>query len=160
MRMGEECEIADTNYNLNKLNQSMITRFMSIFRDPNVAKHLFLLYDKYVIVSADKVPNNILFVCKSHQIDCLKKELGIDNSVGNPTYTPTTRKKEEILDTHRSVYVPFEYQPKMKSWIYDQSTGFLNYTSVLSNSAMLLGLPHAPVGKVEVITSKVIWSPP
>jgi membrane-bound ClpP family serine protease len=66
MRMGEECEIADTNYNLNKLNQSMITRFMSIFRDPNVAKHLFLLYDKYVIVSADKVPNNILFVCKSH----------------------------------------------------------------------------------------------
>jgi hypothetical protein len=55
--MGEACEIADTNYNLNKLNQSMITRFMSIFRDPNVAKHLSLLYDKYVIVSADKVPN-------------------------------------------------------------------------------------------------------
>ena len=106
MRMGEECEVADTNQNFTKLNESMITRSMSIFRDPNVAKHLSLLDDKYTIVSADKVPNNIVFVCKSHQVDCLEKELGIVNYVGNPTYTPTTHKKGEILDNHRSVYVP------------------------------------------------------
>jgi hypothetical protein len=43
-----------------------------------------------VIVSADKAPNNIVFVCKSHYIYCLVKELGIDNSLGNSTYTPTT----------------------------------------------------------------------
>jgi hypothetical protein len=54
-------------------------RSTSIFKDPNVAKHLSLLQDKYVIVSADKAPNNIGFVCKSHSIDCLIKELGIDN---------------------------------------------------------------------------------
>ena len=41
-------------------------------------------------------------------------------------------------------YVPLEFQPKMKNWIYHHSTGFLNYTSVLSNSAILLGLPNAP----------------
>jgi hypothetical protein len=29
----------------------MITRSTSIFKDPNVAKHLSLLHDKYVIVS-------------------------------------------------------------------------------------------------------------
>ena len=52
----------------------MITRSTSIFKDPNVAKHLSLLHDKYVIVSADKSPNNIVFVCKSHYIDCLIKE--------------------------------------------------------------------------------------
>ena len=46
--------------------------------------------------------NNIVFVFKSHYIECLIKELGIDNSLGNPTYTPTTRTKEEILDNHRS----------------------------------------------------------
>ena len=34
----------------------------SIFMDPNVAKHLSLLHDKYVIVSADKAPN-ILCLC-------------------------------------------------------------------------------------------------
>jgi hypothetical protein len=28
-------------------------------------------------------------------------------------------------------YVPLEFQPKMKNWIYHHSTGFLNYTSVL-----------------------------
>ena len=70
--------------------------------------HLFLLHDKYVIVSANKVPNNIVFVCKSHYIDCLIKELGIDNSLGNPTYTSTTLAKEEIQDNHRSVLCSFE----------------------------------------------------
>jgi hypothetical protein len=66
----------------------MITRSTSIFKDPNVAKYLSLLHDKYVTVSA--APNNIVFLCKSHYIDCLIKELGIDNSVGNPRYIPTT----------------------------------------------------------------------
>jgi hypothetical protein len=33
----------------------------------------------------------------------LIKELGIDNSLGNPTYTPTTLTKEEILHNQRSV---------------------------------------------------------
>jgi hypothetical protein len=73
-----------------KLSGSMSTRSTSIFKDPNVAKHLSLLHDKYVIVSADKAPNNIVVVCKSYYIDCLIKELGIDTLVGNPTYTPTT----------------------------------------------------------------------
>jgi hypothetical protein len=35
----------------------------SIFKDTNVAEHLSLLHDKYVIVSADKAPNNIVCVC-------------------------------------------------------------------------------------------------
>jgi hypothetical protein len=63
--------------------------------------------DKYVIISTDKAPNNIVFVCKSHYKDCLIKELGIDTLVGNPTYTPTTLTKEEILDNHRSVLYYF-----------------------------------------------------
>ena len=46
-----------------KLSGSMSTRSTSIFKDPNVAKHLSLLHDKYVIVSTDKAPITILFVC-------------------------------------------------------------------------------------------------
>jgi hypothetical protein len=80
------------------LSGSMSTRSTSIVEDPTVAKHLSLLHDKYVIVSADMAPKNIVFVCKSHYIDCLVKEFGIDNSVGSPTYTPTKLTKEEILD--------------------------------------------------------------
>ena len=78
-------------------------------------------------------------MCKSHYINCLIKELDIDNSLGKPTYTPTTLTKEEIVDNHRSVLFPLEFQPKRKNWIYHHSTGFLNYTSVLSNSGYIAG---------------------
>ena len=62
---------------------------------------------------------NIVYVCKSHYIDCLIKEFGIDNLLGNPIYTPTTLTTEEILDNYRPVfYVPLKFQPKMKNWIY------------------------------------------
>ena len=93
----------------------MSTRSTSIFKDPNVAKHLSLLHDKYkmyVIVFADKAPNNIVFVCKLHYVDCLIKELGIDNLLGNPTYTLTTLMKEEILDNRRSVLRSFGISTK------------------------------------------------
>jgi hypothetical protein len=90
----------------------MSTRFTSIFKDPNVAKHLSLLHDKFIIVSADKAPNNIVFVCISHYVDYLIKELSIGNSLGNITYTPTTPTKEEILDNHRSVLCSFGISTK------------------------------------------------
>jgi hypothetical protein len=85
---------------IKKFSGSMSTRSTSIFKNTNVAKHLSLLHDNYVIVSTDKAPNNIVFA--------------------------------------------LEFQPKMKNWIYHHSTGFLKYTSALSNSAILLGLPNAP----------------
>jgi hypothetical protein len=42
----------------------------------------------------------------------LINELGIDNSLGNPTYTLTTLTKEEILDNHRSVLCSFGISTK------------------------------------------------
>jgi len=93
-------------------------------------------HDKYVVVPADKDPNNIVVVRKSHYIDCLIKELGIGNSLGSPTYFPTT-----IIGLF---CVTLEFQSKMKNWIYLHSTGFLSHTSVLANSVLLLELPNAP----------------
>ena len=52
----------------------MSTRITSICKDPNVAKHLFLLHDNYAIVSPDKATNNISCVCKLHYVDCFIKE--------------------------------------------------------------------------------------
>ena len=54
---------------IKKLNVSIGTRATSILKDPNVAKHLSHLHAKYVAVPADKAPNNIVFVCKSHYVD-------------------------------------------------------------------------------------------
>jgi hypothetical protein len=65
----------------------MNTRKTLIFKDLIVAKHLSHLNDKYVVVPADKAPNIIDIVCKSHYIDCLIKELDIVNSLDNPTYS-------------------------------------------------------------------------
>ena len=65
--MGEVCDKKN-------LNGSMSPRSTSIFKDPNVAKHMSPLHDKYVNVSADKA---IVFVCKSHYLDCLIEEFGI-----------------------------------------------------------------------------------
>jgi hypothetical protein len=47
---------------IKKLSGSMSTRSTSIFKDPNVAKHLSLLHDKYV---ADKALT-ILCLCVNH----------------------------------------------------------------------------------------------
>ena len=121
----------------------MSTRSTSIFKDPNVAKHLSL-HDKYFIFSADKSPNDIVSVCKNHYIDCFIKELGIDNSPGNPTHTPTTLTKDEILDNHRSVLCSFGISTKDEELDLPSLYWFLDYTSALLNSALLLGLPNAP----------------
>ena len=113
-----------------------------------LTKHLFLLRDKYVIVSVNKASKNIVFVCKSHYVDCLIKELGIDNSFDNPTYTPYIYllylRKRKYWTIIGLFYVPLEFQPKMKNRTYHHYTGFLNYTCVLSNSVILLGLPNTP----------------
>lgn len=61
------------------------------------------MYDKYVVVPADNIPNNMVFMCKSYYRDCLLKELVIDNSLGNPTILI----KVEVLGNHMSVLCSF-----------------------------------------------------
>jgi hypothetical protein len=92
-----------------------------------------LFHDKYISVYSNKAHNNIAFVCKSHYVDSLINALGIDNSLGNTTYTPTTHTKGEIRTIIGLCYIPLDFQSKKKNWIYRHSTGFINYTSVLTN---------------------------
>jgi len=84
----------------------MSTKVTSIFNDKGVVDNLTELHNKYVVVSADKASNNI-FLCKTYYIDCLVKELGINNNSGNLTYTPISFSKEEILSNHKSVISSF-----------------------------------------------------
>ena len=90
----------------------MSTRSTSIFKDPNVAKHLSLLNDKYVIVSADKAPNNIVFVCKSHYIDCVITELSIHIHLATLHIPRRHLRKRKSWTIIGLFYVPLEFQPK------------------------------------------------
>jgi len=85
----------------------MSSKVRSIFNDKGVVDNLSDLHNKYVVVPAGKASNNIVFVRKTYYIDCLVKELGINNNTGNPTYTPTSLLKEEILSNHKSVISSF-----------------------------------------------------
>ena len=66
---------------IKKLNGQMTTLATSILKDPNVAKHMFYLHDKYCVVPADKTSHNIICVCKLHYKVCLIKELSNDDSL-------------------------------------------------------------------------------
>ena len=45
-----------------------------ILKDPNVANYLPCLQGKYnYVVLVEKMPNNIVLLCKSHYTDCLIK---------------------------------------------------------------------------------------
>ena len=97
---------------IKKLAGSMSTKGSNVLKNPDVKKTLSTLHDKYVVVPADKASNNIVFVCKKYYIECLIKELGLNNSTCNPTYTRSTLTKEEILENHKSVLLSFGINTK------------------------------------------------
>jgi len=76
-----------------------------VFNDKRVVDNLTDLHNKYVVVPADKASNSIVFVCKTYYTDCLLKELGINNSTDNPTYTPTSL--DDVISNHKSVISSF-----------------------------------------------------
>ena len=48
-----------------KPRKSMNTTATSALKDPEVAETLSTIHDIYVVVPADKAPNNIVLICKS-----------------------------------------------------------------------------------------------
>jgi len=78
----------------------MSSKVRSIFNDKDAIDNLTDLHSKYVVVPSDKAFNNMVFVCKTYYIDGLVKELGINNSTGNPTFTPTSISKDEIISNN------------------------------------------------------------
>ena len=85
------------NRRVSVLNRNTSCRHESVFDDPDVAAELAKINEKFVVVPADKATNNIVFVCKTHYINCLMKELGMSTTTGNPTHNHTAMSKREIL---------------------------------------------------------------
>ena len=65
-----------------------------ILKDPAVLEYLNILHTRYVIVPIDKASNNFAFICKKFYIDRLLKEV----SHNNPTYSLTTKSKDELVN--------------------------------------------------------------
>ena len=82
----------------------MSTKATSVFKDPEVARTLSTIHDKY------GAHNSIALICKKHYtayIDCLKIELSLDSSQGNPTYTATMLPNGQLIDNHLSYFLVF-----------------------------------------------------
>ena len=78
------------NMRISILSAKLLTRCKSVFDNPHVSAELADLHDNHAVVPADKASNKIVFVCKTHYINCLREELGLNTSEGNPTYTSTS----------------------------------------------------------------------
>ena len=95
------------NRRVSVLSRTMSRRHESVFDDPDVSAELAEIHEKFVVVPADKASNNIVFVCKTHYINCFMEELGMSIMTGNPTYNLTAMSKDDILQKHHSVLLTF-----------------------------------------------------
>jgi hypothetical protein len=112
--------------------------------DPYVTKHLCNLYVKYIVLPIGMTSNNIIFLCSPHYKDCLRTELGIDNSLCNPIYITTThtrrRKTKQKLNTicvghHYAIANKHKYDVN-KTWALLQTSGGK------ANRTLFLCSPH------------------
>ncbi|MCP4337036.1 MAG: hypothetical protein GY679_04295, partial [Mycoplasma sp.] len=76
------------------------------FNIPLIFKELRKMQQEYVITSADKAGNNMVFICKYWYFKVMCEELGVSliqdrlGAVGNHTYTPVQDTVCTIIDRH------------------------------------------------------------
>ena len=89
------------------VSRSVNTKPKSTLDDPVVSRYFEDLHDHFVIIPADKAPNNVVFICKAFYYS-LRKELDdSDNINASSTYHRTNLTKSELLINHRSVLSSF-----------------------------------------------------
>ena len=127
------------NRRVSVLSRTMSRRHESVFDDPDVAAELAEIHEKFVVVPADKVSNNNVFVCKTHCINCLMEELGMSTMTINPTYNLTAMSKEEILFYKTTIRWRWhlEFPSQRKILTFPNCTGFLNFTRIRTSRDIL-----------------------
>ena len=89
---------------ISKLKQNFKKPTGKVLQNVDMKACLSDLHNKYVFVSVDKAPNNIIIICKRY-FETLIKELGLDNCstpTGNSTCTSCQMSSEDIVNTHDS----------------------------------------------------------
>ena len=106
------------------VSRSVNTKPKSTLDDPIISRHLKDLHDQFVIVSADKAPNNVVFICNAFYYSCLQKELdNSDTRNVSSIYQRTNLTKGNIVGNHRSVLSSFGVHTKyvdidLPSWYW------------------------------------------
>ena len=86
---------------VNSFKKTKVKTFMQVLKDKRVVSYFKDLHSKYVIVTADKAGNNIIFVCKYFYIKTLMDELGIDSTGNaNGTYEAQHDTPDEVIRKH------------------------------------------------------------
>ena len=88
---------------ISKLKQNFKQSTGKVLQNADVKACLCDLHNNYVLVPADKAPNNIIIICKRYYIKTLIKDLGLDNCsipTGSLTYTSCQMSSEDIVNTH------------------------------------------------------------
>ena len=75
----------------------------------------------------------------------LYQEAGILTKLKDYIYSDDTYRKRNSGQSYAYFVFLWHFKQRWKNWIYRHSTGFLNYTSVLTNSVILLGVPNVPI---------------
>lgn len=79
-----------------------------------------------------KKPTITVFLYRSHHIECLIKELCIDNSLVNPKYTLMIFSKEKFRAIIVLYCIPLEFHQKMTNWVFLNSLPFIQLLSTLN----------------------------
>jgi hypothetical protein len=84
---------------IRKLQCSIRTNEL-FFKDSAAVQRLTRIHDKCVVVPADKASNNIVFVCKTHNYDCLMKQPNMHVIILHSHFQSSW---DKILDNRKSV---------------------------------------------------------
>ena len=110
---------------ISKLKQNFKQPTGKVLQNANIKACLSDLHNKYVFVPADKVPNNILIICKRYYIATLIKELVLDDCstpTGNSTYTSCQMSSEDTVNTHdtfmKSLGIELSEEDKRLPYLY------------------------------------------
>jgi hypothetical protein len=83
------------------------TKHKPILSDPLVIECLKDIHEQFVVVPADKAPNNIIFICKAYHLKCMTDELNLSAThTSNATYQRISLSKQEIVANHTSFMTP------------------------------------------------------
>ena len=144
------------NKRISILCATMSTRCKSVFDNPEFAAELVDLHDNYVIVPADKASNNIVFVCKTYYINCLREELGLNASKGNPIYTCTSLSKEETLGIHKTVLLFFGISTADKDLDLPELYWIVCYIKIHINDILRVRLRVQPSLSLSQILTRIL----
>ena len=100
------------------------------------------MYKNFVLVTIDKASNNIAIICKRFYVKVILEEIGILD-VGNLTYTPSERERDEIISEN------CEYTSKLGYSVSDEE-------KILPLMYWIPKMHKTPIGHRFIVASKLL----